>query len=337
MSFQRTLESRNLTVGYNHHKVLADINLKANEEELICLMGLNGTGKSTLLRTLCDLQSPLEGQVMINGRALNTINAKDKATFLSVVLTERFDLGYTTVQELVAMGRYPYTNWWGRENSKDDQVTQQCLTAIGLVDLADIPLRELSDGQKQKAMIGRALAQEGKVMLLDEPLIHLDVKARREVMQLLVDTTRKLKRTVIMATHELELSTKYADKIWLLTSGGMLTSGCPEDLMLNGTITQTFGGSNDYNPAHPSQPVFQPPIKHPWNVIGPEPHQHWTRHAIERKGWKLTDFSPNLRIEIKQHNGYPQWTLTLPDGKLNCNSIEELLNHIERLCYVKIH
>lgn len=238
------LELKNLTVGYGSgpktKQVLAKINLVAKTKQLIALMGANGTGKSTLLRSLCRLQPILAGEFWLSGKPTNSLSTRELATQLSVVLTDRVQTGYLTVKDLVAMGRHPYTDWRGQLQRSDLLATEVALQVAGLSELQEEYLHRLSDGQLQKAMIARALAQDGNLMLLDEPLIHLDIPSKWEIMGLLKRMAQDNEKTIILATHELDLSLQLADRIWLINRNRKLLEGTPEELVQNGSISEAF-------------------------------------------------------------------------------------------------
>jgi len=244
MEKQEILKINELSIGYGKSSrvkpILSRINLSAGTSQLISLMGANGTGKSTLLRTICGIQPALSGEVLIEGQSIHNLSVRQLATLLSVVLTERIQPGYMTVSNLVAMGRHPHTDWRGRLLQKDLDATNHALEITGLNLLSNHYPHTLSDGQLQKAMIARALAQDGHLMLLDEPLIHLDIPSKREIVKLLQRTARESGKTIIMATHELELSLKTADRLWLIDNHRKIIDGTPEELIANGVISATF-------------------------------------------------------------------------------------------------
>jgi len=183
------LRAADLAVGYRtrgeRHAVLEHVNLEAHRGELVCLLGPNGIGKSTLLRTLARLQPSLWGHIEIDGDALHTIDVSDLARRLGVVLTERVYVEALTVRHIVELGRYPHSGWFGRLSAHDREVVDWAIGAVGARALAARDFRELSDGERQRVMVARALAQEPSVLVLDEPTAFLDVPARVELMGLL--------------------------------------------------------------------------------------------------------------------------------------------------------
>ena len=196
--------------------------------ELTCLLGANGVGKSTLLRTLSAFQPKLEGEIAVLGRDVDNYSDKELSTTIGVVLTEKCDIRNMSVRELVEMGRSPYTGFWGR------------LGKVRIENLASRMVHTLSDGERQKVMIAKALAQETPVIFLDEPTAFLDFPSKVEIMQLLHHLTRSANKTIFLSTHDLELALQIADKIWLMDRTNGITTGTPEDLALSGHLSGFF-------------------------------------------------------------------------------------------------
>lgn len=239
------LQTHDLTIGYSPVrrpaiKVAEGLNLTLNMGEFVCLIGPNGAGKSTLLHTLAGMQPPLSGKVRLSGDDLHRLEPLQLAKRLSVVLTERPNVGSMTGYALVALGRHPYTDWMGKLTTYDEAVVQWAIEAVGAADLAAHPLVELSDGQRQKLMIARALAQDTALMLLDEPTAFLDLPRRVEIMRLLKRLAHETNKGILLSTHDLELALRTADTIWLMSSRGELHVGTPEALIVNGAFEQVF-------------------------------------------------------------------------------------------------
>lgn len=234
----------NLSVGYKEKqhvkRVAGPINADIQDGELTCLLGTNGVGKSTLLRTLAGFQPPLEGSIYIQGKELKSYNHKQLAQTLSIVLTERCDVPNMSVSDLIGLGRNPYTGFWGTPNETDRNLVRQALTLVGIEALAQREMQTLSDGERQKVMIAKALAQETPVILLDEPTAFLDFPSKVEIMQLLHKLSREMNKTIFLSTHDLELALQIADTLWLMSRENQLCTGLPEDLILNGNLSQAF-------------------------------------------------------------------------------------------------
>jgi iron complex transport system ATP-binding protein len=240
------LRTQDLAVGYRtrgaRRAVLERVNLAVHPGELVCLLGPNGIGKSTLLRTLGRMQPPLWGSVTIGGEPLDALSAVDLARRLGVVLTERVTVEALTVWRVVALGRYPHSGWLGRLTAHDCDVVDRAIDAVGARHLADRDIGRLSDGERQRVMVARALAQEPVLLLLDEPTAFLDVPSRVELIALLRRLTREQSLAAVVSTHDLELALRTADVVWLIGPGGELVTGAPEDVMLSGAIAQAFEG-----------------------------------------------------------------------------------------------
>lgn len=247
------LAARGLSIGYRTGRrervIAADLNVGLNGGEMICLVGPNGAGKSTLLRTLAGMQAPLAGEVWLNDTPLFSLGSADRARRIAVVLTSPVEVDYMTAGEVVALGRYPYTGISGRLNEADRRTISWALKAVGAEPLAARPLRALSDGERQKVMIARALAQEPAILLLDEPTAYLDLTHRVEMMRLLRQLAREgvhgRALGVLLSTHELDLSLRSADQMWLMQTGRPLQRGTPDELRETGAFQAAFGAAFD--------------------------------------------------------------------------------------------
>jgi iron complex transport system ATP-binding protein len=237
------LKTTNLSVGYaskTDHRIIADkINVNLKKGKLTCLLGKNGVGKSTLLRTLSKMQPRLGGSVELENRNLDDYARNDLAKKISLVLTERIPTSNLTVFELIALGRQPYTNWIGKLNQEDRQQINLAIEQSHLKDLVDQRCDELSDGQLQRAMICRALAQNTDIIILDEPTAHLDIQHKIETFKLLSNIARKLNRSILISTHEIQLATQMADELWLMTNNKIIT-GEPKILIDSDKINLLF-------------------------------------------------------------------------------------------------
>jgi iron complex transport system ATP-binding protein len=240
------LQTRNLAVGYRTRRtrraVLERVNLTVRAGELVCLIGPNGIGKSTLLRTLARMQPALWGTVELGGADLRAITHAELARRLGVVLTERVVVEVLPVRRIVELGRYPHSGWFGRITEQDRRAVDWAIDAVGARHLAGRDFGRLSDGERQRVMIARALAQEPVLLMLDEPTAFLDVPSRVEVMGLLRQLTRDGRLAVVVSTHDLELALRTADVIWLVMPGGELMTGAPEDVVLAGGLGRAFEG-----------------------------------------------------------------------------------------------
>jgi len=239
-----TVEIRNLSIGYKTKNGVEPLieNLCAGlfEGELTCLLGTNGVGKSTLLRTLSGFQPKLAGEIGVLGKAIDAYSDKELARTIGVVLTERPNAGDLSAKELIGLGRSPYTGFWGRLNSTDESVVKEVISWMKIEELAERPVLTLSDGEWQKVMIAKALAQQTPLIYLDEPTAFLDFPSKVEIMHLLLDLTRRRNKTIFFSTHDLELALQIADTLWLMGKKTGMTIGTPDELRLDGSIERFF-------------------------------------------------------------------------------------------------
>ncbi|HWQ73145.1 MAG TPA: ABC transporter ATP-binding protein [Desulfitobacteriaceae bacterium] len=235
------IQTRKLAVGYSGRTVVGDINLDALKGQFICLLGPNGSGKSTIIRSLAGLLAPVKGSVFLKGQPLYRIEPKSLSRMMALVLTERLSPGLITVFDIAAMGRYPYTNFFGRFSEEDKRKTWEALRLVNAENLAERYFTELSDGEKQKVLIARALVQEPEVIILDEPTSHLDVRHRLEVMAILRQLSREKGITVILSLHEVDLALKSCELALLVKNGKILAFGPPEEILSEETVADLYG------------------------------------------------------------------------------------------------
>ena len=202
-----------LTVGYRGHRVVEDISLSLPCGRLVCLLGPNGAGKSTLLRTLCGFQPPIAGTVTISGSDITPMSAAAVARLVSVVLTDRPLTSSLTAAEMVGMGRAPYTGFWGRLSDDDRRLVSEAMQTVGIDSLATRRMGRLSDGERQKVMIAKALAQHTPVIVFDEPTAFLDYPSKVAVMKTLARLAHDEGKTILMSTHDLELAAQLGDEL----------------------------------------------------------------------------------------------------------------------------
>ncbi len=310
------IRSHQMAVGYSSKGeeliLLEDLNLHLKEGELVCFMGPNGIGKSTLLRTLAGLQKPLRGELI----------GVEKGK-LSLVLTDRISASNMLVYDLVAYGRYPYLSWNISFSAEDHRIIEEAISLTQIEHLKNKQLYQLSDGQMQLVMIARALAQRTPVLLLDEPTAHLDLNNRVEIMNLLRKLARQERKAILVCTHELDLALQTADLIWLATLTKKVMVGIPEDLVLTGAFDEVFQfkgfdlktGKVGHE-AHRNTPV---------RLIGEGYPFLWTKNALERCGYEVSE---NAETSIKIHPE-PKTTWQLDDMKLS--SLSELLQALSTM------
>ncbi len=234
------LSCQDLSVGYKNKTVLNNLSLTLEPGQFISLLGPNGAGKTTLLRTMSRHLKPLAGSIQIQGRQLEDMTAMEMAQSMAIVLTEKVSPPLFTVFEFVALGRYPHTNFLGRLNQTDYKIVQDVLASVHAKDLAQRFFADLSDGERQKALVARALAQEPKLLLLDEPTLHLDLKHRMEVMTILRNLCHSQGITVVASLHDVDVAAKVSDRVVLIKDGGMSAWGIPETVLTGKAVSDLY-------------------------------------------------------------------------------------------------
>ncbi len=242
---EAVLVARDLTIGYGaSRRVAGPLDMELRRGEVTCLLGANGAGKSTLLRTLARQQPALSGRIEVEGRDLSSATLREVARMMSVVYTERTNAGALTVREVVGLGRQPFTGFFGRLDDADREIVDCSLEAVGISALADRFVATLSDGERQKTMIARGVAQQAPVMILDEPTSFLDVASRLEVMELLRRLAAEQRTAVLLSTHDVGDALNIANHLWLITPDHQFISGPTDLLIANGSMDRIFPGRN---------------------------------------------------------------------------------------------
>ncbi len=337
MSHTTILTTQGLDIGYapfrrQRHVVVHDIELKLQAGELVCLIGPNGAGKSTLLRTLAGIQAPLAGQVLLHGQPIHRMDARALAQHLSLVFTERINVGILSAYALVALGRYPYTGWSGKLTETDEAVVRWAIEAVGAAPLAHRNVSELSDGERQKVLIARALAQEPTLMILDEPTAFLDLPHRVETMRILRTLARESGRAVLLSTHDLDLALRNADRIWLLPTGGPLHVGAPEDLVLNGAFEAAFHSEGVvFDVRSGSFRVHTRPAGQ-IALIGDGIQAIWTARALIRAGFDVLegDGGAAVQVVVEMRSGRPRWQLRYGGDVREHESLYDLVSFLRQ-------
>lgn len=323
------LYTQGLTIGYktkrNTLELEKDLNIKIRNGELVCLIGPNGCGKSTLMRTIAGLQKPLHGETFIAEVDVNNIKPHQYAKLLSLVLTDKVNVGAMTVMDIVSIGRYPYTNYFARLKSSDYEIIERSLDSVHLTSYKDRFFNELSDGEKQRVLIAKALAQDTPLILLDEPTAHLDLPNRVEIMNILKRLAKETNKAIFLSTHELDLALQTADTIWLMNREETLKSGTPEDLVLSGMFERVFKSSAfTFDKLSGSFKVVHP-TKGKVSLSGNDVHSTWARRALERDGYQVVQ-DADWPISILHEED--RWKLEMNGKTFQCQDIGELLSTI---------
>lgn len=334
---QIIMEGRAVSVGYGERKnvraVLSNLDFMLRSGELVCLLGANGVGKSTLLRTLAAVQPPLSGSISLMNRPIEDYSDRERSRTIGIVLTEQVRAGGLTVNELVSLGRQPYTGFFGRLDNADRAKVDAALQAVGMHDKAHRYVAELSDGERQKVMIAKALVQECPLILLDEPTAFLDVVNRIEIMTLLHRLAVEEHRAILLSTHDVEQALSMADRLWLLTEKQELECGVPEDLVLSHRMENLFphrgtrfdslrGGYFPASDAHRSIML----------IARDEELRHWTENALRRNGWSCSSSGTSSThlptLEVRSAN---ELYLTSNGEKIAVSTFGQLIEHLSSI------
>ena len=324
------LETRNLAIGYKSGNATSTIsenlNLTLEAGKMVCLLGPNGAGKSTLMRTLAGLQNVLSGNISIEGEPLTDLKPSELARKLSLVLTERVEAGNLTVLEVVTLGRTPYTSWLGTLSTYDKERIEQALEAVGITAYKQRRIHQLSDGERQKVMLARALAQETNLILLDEPTAHLDLPSRVEMMHLLHTLAWEANKAILLSTHELDLALQTADQLWLMKQHGSVATGIPEDLVLNGAFEAAFAKNGFYfNRSSGTFTIQKKEASLLVSISGNTDIIFWTRRALEREEiGTVPEAAARCHITITETDSQITWQLNWDNNKSVHTSLESL-------------
>ena len=249
------LRLKNLTIGYKGNVIASDVTAELQSGKLTCLLGVNGCGKSTLLRTMCGFLPPLDGEIFVGDENLSDLTASDKSRKISIVLTHNEDVRGMTVWDVVAMGRSPYTGFWGHLSDEDKRIIRESLDMVGIncqpstvncqlskakglspslwegrggVPFVNRRITEISDGERQKVMIAKAIAQQTPVILLDEPTAFLDYPSKRRMFRLLTQVARDLNKAILLSTHDIDHAKRFGDVAWMMDKGQLKCSSFEE-------------------------------------------------------------------------------------------------------------
>lgn len=320
------LRSYALEVGYRRKAVLGPLDLHLPKGRLVCLLGANGAGKSTLIRTLSAMQRAVSGRIELDGQLLDSLTPAERARRMAVVLTDRVDPGVLNGFELAALGRYPHVGWAGRLNEHDRHIVAQALEHAGAAGLAAKAVANMSDGERQKVLLARALAQQPKVLILDEITAFLDLPRRIETLRLLQQLARERDLAILLSCHDLELALRCADLLWLIDPSQQLHCGAPEDLVLDGRLAQTFSSSGLHFDLERGEWGLATGPGRPVRLHASGITRVWTQRALQRIGYQETE-GAGLHISAEPKN------FRLHDGELTqqFSSLEQLVRALEVL------
>lgn len=317
------LKIQNLSIGYGSHKnaliLMSDINESVQEGEMIALIGRNGIGKSTLIRTISGLQTPLSGNIILKGRNIKEYSVTSRARELGYISTEPVRVQDMRVYDLIALGRFPHTGWFGTIDRENHKKIMESAARAGISSMIYRPLNELSDGEYQRAMIARVIAQDSSLMLLDEPTAFLDIRSKFEILSLLYDLSRKQKKAILYTTHDLETAAGISDRIWLLLDGKIL-EGAPEDLYLSGQIRNLFISPSVDIEFKNGSFVLRRHTAGKVSVIGEGVFKFWTERAMERIGFEPCDQNSSFKVFTPTETR-PKWTIKYGSDEYEFDSL----------------
>ncbi|WP_031528211.1 ABC transporter ATP-binding protein [Dyadobacter crusticola] len=329
---QPILQTEALSIGYRSKNadlvVASNLNVSLRAGKLVCLLGANGSGKSTLMRTLAGLQPALAGKILLSQHELARLKPQELATQLSLVLTERLETGNLTAREVITLGRTPYTGWLGQLSEADRQQIDLAITYTGTEPLLSRQISQLSDGERQKVMLARALAQDTGVILLDEPTAHLDLPNRIGLMKLLHQLAAETNKAILLSTHELDLALQTADQLWLMKKGDGLLSGVPEDLILDGSFESVFNRENFFFDTNTGTfNIQREPTGQQVYLEGSEKEVLWTRKALQRAGFCIASTAGSFwKIKVMQVAGKgANWEVSGYGKSGHLHSVEALI------------
>jgi len=327
----KCIEATNLQIGYRTFKksalkVCTNLFFDASNGELIALIGSNGIGKSTLLRTISRLQPPLSGNLLINGFSFYEIKRIEYASILSFVSTEQIRIPDLSVYDLVALGRYPYTDWFGSLTLDDKSIIEESIRLVSMNSLQLKSVNELSDGERQRAMVARAIAQDTPIIVLDEPTAYLDVPNKFEIVKLLKDLSSKKNKTIIFSTHDLNIAISESDKIWLMSFNNII-EGAPEDLILSNSFDSLFEKKVQFDwetASFKQNKIFTRTV----NLKGPVNNLYnLTKRALERIGIAI-NIKANLQVEIINEENNYSFSVVHSNFEKRCKNIYELCTYL---------
>ncbi|MDT8401590.1 MAG: ABC transporter ATP-binding protein [Bacteroidales bacterium] len=327
------LKLDSLSIGYNagtnKEKVLMPpLNLSVRKGEMLALLGPNGIGKSTLLRTLAGLQKGISGEIILAGKKLQSYSRSELAKKISFVFTGSLSVYNMSVFDVVSLGRFPHTRWLGRLTGPDRTIVERSIHNVGLQKFSESNIGELSDGEKQRAMIARALAQDTELILLDEPTAFLDLPNRYELVSLLRKLSVERNKSVVFSSHDIHIAIREADKVWIASEEGIMQGG-PEDLAINGSFNNMFADSDLR--FIPDEGVFTYPVRTRMTIklVGNGLPLYWTERALNRLGIRAQDGAVSPSVTIHTEKETCSWLYESAVVKKHFNNIYSLILYMK--------
>jgi iron complex transport system ATP-binding protein len=326
---------KNLSIGYTQSGRLPlilrkGINFSANHGEMVALIGSNGIGKSTLLRSLVGFQEYFDGDFTINGNSIKNISVNERARLISFVSTEVVKVANMTVFDLVAFGRFPYTNWFGKITTEDQRIVEEAIQSVGMTDFTSTPVTQVSDGERQRTMIARALAQDTPIIILDEPTAFLDVSNKYEIFNLLQVLAKEKGKTIVLSTHDLNIALREVDKFWIMLEDETF-EGSPEDSVLNGNFEKLFSKSHIGFDFYEGEFYFKKEFREKVKITGEGIPLYWTLRAFNRQGYQIVmDVEPDFEVFVGTSNNQVNWTLKKDSIRHTFASVYEMLQFLQK-------
>ncbi len=323
-------ETFDLSIGYHTRNrvnmVMEHLSLEARQGELVALIGRNGTGKSTLLRTLVGLQPELGGRVRLQGVDLHAIGSSQLPRIVSFTSTEPVAVRNIRVHDVVALGRFPFTNWIGSLAPDDEEAVNEALGATGLITLANRSIDNISDGERQRTLIARSLAQDTALLVMDEPTAFLDLPSRYSIVSLLRQLTREQGKCVIYSTHDLDTAINEADRIWLMTGEG-IAEGAPEDLILKGIVARAFESPQLSFSSNTGTFSFIRKQQTGIALEGKGLAVRMTERALNRCGY-TRDPQASLKVTVSESHEGTEWIVLRNTGTEHYRSLYDLVSSL---------
>ena len=333
MNLKQILSLDSLKIGYfqgrQKNVLLPPLDASANKGELIAVLGRNGIGKSTLLRTLAGIQPSLGGGIYFEGKNLIDYSRIELAQKVGYISTDIVKVNNMRIYDLVALGRFPHTNWIGKITSTDDEIIMDAINKTSMLPFCNKFVSELSDGERQKAMIARILAQDTDIMVMDEPTAFLDIGSKYDIFNLLHTLSQKSEKTIIFSTHDLHMAISQSDKVWLILENKLM-EGAPEDLMLEGAFDHLFDSSSVVFNSENGTFSFRGEEKGSLYIEGDGFMRHWTEEAVHRAGFSVSEVKtkPYIKATSSRKN---IWQLISHNSILEFYSIYELMRSIRNV------
>lgn len=334
------LITEKLRIGYPIKNMVAKsllppANLRLNQGDFVALMGPNGAGKTTLLRTLSGMIQPLGGKIRLDGKPAQTFSPGEKARLISLVLTDKIDDFFLKVYDVVAMGRYPYLGFWGKLSAHDHAKVTESLRQTSCAQLSGRNMGSLSDGERQRVMIAKALAQDTPMIFLDEPAAFLDYPGKIELMIMLQNLSRSHRKTILFSSHDLDLAMGHADRIWLMGINRPLADDIPENHVLKGNMENYFEREGLHYEPETGKFVLTAKKGKTVRLMGSGPQAMWMQHALQRKGYQIVGDEDTALTVVASAKGF---TLQLQNKDITFSpKIETILYELSKIDYEQAH